>query len=268
MLKRYVSLILFFLAPMSSVRGSQVSTSEFERPNVTVLEMQLRENETLLFGKVIEVEQKVKSHLVGFQTFKVKMEVDELWSKKVVKPKPHYSFEFGTMIDQTDMQKSLPVKRNERLVIVLDSYRPNEERMLKDHMLSIYEHHHDKTSGKDYYISKLTKHYNQKSLVFSELQRVAYLEKMNIFSIKDKDKSSMLGVTRSIASEASSLAEFPGPNSLEMAEPSSNIKRRPNSSFSNQDEEFSVFSLLLVLVFLAVFSHFVIKYYETPDEEI
>ena len=278
MLKRFMTFILLFLAPFSSLWASYDNSNEYERPNIAVLEMQLRENESLLFGKVLEIEQTVDSksnkfHLHGFQIFKVKMEVDKLWSKKSLKPKPHYSFEFGTMIDESNMQTSIPVKRNERLVIVLDSYRPNEQRTLKDHMLNIYEHHKDRASGKEYFISKLTKHYNQKNVIFTELQRVAYLEKMNAYSVNN-DKGESVAIGRSIASDSHGPEEDTGYDSTsthnlpETSSATSAIKRRPNSSFSNQEDEFSVFTLLLVLVFLAVFSHFVIKYYETPDEEI
>jgi hypothetical protein len=249
--------------------ASYVYSQEYDRPNVTVLELQLRDNDALLFGQVEEVSPENSDlNLKGFKFFKVKIKVDRIWSKKSYKLKSHYSFKFGTMVDQSNMQTTTPVKLNEKLMLVLDTYNPNELKTLKDHLLSVYEHHFDTATGKEFFISKLTKHYSQKNLELSELQRIAYLEKMNLSTFENPEKKNdhTGPLNRSIASEKNLET-----SSYEIAkghEAVPNIKRRPNSSINNQEEEFSVFSLLLVLVFLAIFSHFVIKYYEAPDEEI
>ncbi len=258
---------------ISTAFGSYNNPQGIDRPNITVLESQLRDNETMLFGQVDEVTvEQLDPNLKGFQYFKVKLKVHELWSKKSLKLRPHYTFVFGTMIDQSNMQTSMPVKRKENLMIVLDSYAPQEVRMLKDNLLNIYEHHHEKKTGKEYFVSKITKHYTQKNLILPELQRLAYLEKMKMFSLPDSVGKNDSVLKRSIASETTSNSynseDLGDLGFEEHAEVSPHLKRRPNSSIDTQEEEFSVFGLLLVLVFLAIFSHFVIKYYETPDEEI
>ena len=62
--------------------------SEYERPNIAVFEMQLQENEALLFGKVESVEQKKSNQegneLKGFKYFKVVLKVDQVFLNLVI----------------------------------------------------------------------------------------------------------------------------------------------------------------------------------------
>jgi hypothetical protein len=249
--------------------GSYVQATDYERPNVSVLELQLNENEALLFGEVKKVEPKKlegSNDLKGFQFFEVSMDLSQVWSKSTVTVKDKYKFIFGTMVDEKDIKSSTPVKLNEKIAVVVDSYAPNKTSMLKDHLLNIYEHHRELDSGKEYFISKLTKHYSQRHLMLSDLQRVAFTEKMKVYDIQ-MVKGGAKTIHRAIASEPSVTN-----NATEYATSEEQgkkvIKRQPNSSYSNKDEDLSVFGLLVVLISLAIFSHFVIKYYEDPEEEI
>jgi hypothetical protein len=268
MLYRITLILILLNSSYKIALASYVYSREYDRPNLAVLELQLRNNDTLLFGQVEEVNQKNSDHdLKGFQFFEVKIKVDKIWSKKAFKQKPYFTFKFGTMVDHSNMQTTTPVKNREKLMLVLDTYNPNEVKILKDHLLSVYEHHVDRSTAKVFFVSKLTKHYSQKNLEFNDLKRIAYLEKMNFYSLENNRNKNDSPVNRTIASEKVSEETF-SYEADNNHEPDAKIKRRPNSSINNQEEEFSVFSLLLVLVFLAIFSHFVIKYYESPDEEI
>ena len=181
---KFLILLNFFIAVKA--HASYVFANEQERPNVTVLELQLKENETLVFGEVESVEVKdhdKKNTLKGFQFFQVTLKVNELWSKNKITPANKYKFVFGTMVDENEIQSTVPIKYKEKLAVVVDSYQPNEIRNLKDHLLNIYEHHLDTNNGKEYFISKLTKHYSQRNLVLSDLQRVAFTEKMHIYNL-------------------------------------------------------------------------------------
>lgn len=126
--------------------------------------------------------------------------MSEIWSKTNVVPKEKYQFVFGTMVDDINTLNAIPIKYKEKLAVATDSYRPNEVRMLKDHLLNIYERQFNPSNGKEYFISKLTKHYSQRNLVLSDLQRVAFTEKMHIYDLsKGKDETNT--IQRSIASE-------------------------------------------------------------------
>lgn len=262
-----VIIVIMYILSVDAYSG-YIQVSDFDRPNLTVLELQLKENESLIFGEVVLVEMKkqdLSETLKGFKYFIVKMKVEELWSKKNIKAEKFYSFEFGTMVDENNIQSSIPIKHNEKIAVMLNSYDSKKIHVLKDNLLNVYEHYSDSKDGKEYFISKLTKHYSQKNLSLGDLQRIAFNEKMHVYEMSNSKKQQN-NVQRSIASEASTpqlMADYESENQTV-----SNVKRRPNSSYSNKEEEQSVFGLLIVLIFLGIFSHFVIKYYEDPEEEL
>lgn len=276
MMTKAKSLFIFYIIFAAGQVFSMVDSHRqvnYERPNMAIFEMQLQQNQVLLFGNVeniiVNKADESEHTLKGFKYFTVKLKVDQIWSKDIIKPGPYYTFKFGTMIDDQNMLNALPVKNKEKLAIVLDTYQVNETHILKDHLLNIYEQHTNKLSGREFFISKLTKHYSQKNLSMSELQRVAFTERMRVYDLTGKGDTYRGPVVaeRSIASVTSEQdSQYEEPNLHEIAH--THAKRAPNSSLNHKNEDLSVFGLLMVLVFLGIFSHFIIKYYEDQEEEI
>ena len=100
--------------------------------------------------------------------------MNQVWSKNSIKNlTPFYKVEFGTMVDERNPD-ALPVKLNENLVIVLDTFKPNSIHVLTDNLLSIYEQKIDSENSKNlWFISKLTKKYDQKNLELNDLYQMA-----------------------------------------------------------------------------------------------
>lgn len=250
------------------ISNKHLVAQESNNPGFQVFEELLKKNKILLFGEVSKVSEKKSSSedlgLKGFQFFQVSINTDKILSKDKYVLKNTYQFEFGTMIDQKNIQTTMPVKEGEKIVLVLDSYIPGKVHILKDNLLQIYEHKKDENYGTDYFISKMAKNYSQKKLKISDLYYLASDYGLLFEGVLDVNHNNQ-GISRGLAS----LNDVKLNNLSSSYSSTPHAKRNPNSSTRmNSEEELSVFSLLLVLVLLGTFSHFVIKYYEDSQEEV
>lgn len=262
------SVVLLGLFQCGVLPNKSLIAQETFHPGLEVFEKLLDNNKVLLFGKVSRVNEKKTNKedlsLKGFQYFNVVLNTEKVLSNQNINLKSTYEFEFGTMVDQQNVQTSMPIHAGESLLIVLDSYIPGKTHVLKDNLLQIYERYTDVEQGSEYFLSKITKNYSQKKLKTSDLYYFASGKGM----VKESyfgDQKNIKVLSRGLAS-VDEQSEFKG--SPEYSK-SNYVKRTPNSSGrTNSEEELSVFSLLLVLIFLGTFSHFVIKYYDESHEEV